>query len=173
MKPMSLLDEPAIKELLRVVKFAPVGDFVEIGVFKGGSAYYLNEVCKEMKCTLHLFDTFEGMPFRGHLDIHPVGMFGNVDFEFIKKQFPDAKIYKGIFPATLPEDLKNVSFVHVDCDQYESVKSVIEIMPERMVDGGLMYFDDYSNIPGAKKAIEDNLDDFRIIGHRALWQKGA
>lgn len=43
------------------------GDVAEVGVYKGGSAYLLASVLRDTDKTLHLFDTFAGMP---HVDEH-------------------------------------------------------------------------------------------------------
>ena len=172
-QPKSAVEDGGIKALVKTAKDAPPGDIVEIGVYRGGSAWYLDEICHDQGRTLHLFDTFEGMPFRSMYDSIPVGYFSDIIYDEITALFPDAKFYKGIFPDTLPDDLHNIAFVHVDCDQYYSVKSVIRSMPDRMVKGGIMYFDDYENIRGAKIAIDECLKDFTVFdkGRRVIWTK--
>lgn len=171
MKPMSLIDEPGIQKLIKVAQGVPAGDFVEIGVFKGGSAWYLDMICENQGRTLHLFDTFEGMPYSDAIDVCPVGMFKG-DHDEVSALFPKAKIYMGVFPETLPDDLMNIAFIHVDCDQYRTAKAAVELMPPRMVSGGIMYIDDYGNIPGVKKAVDAAFKVFDVpAGGRAIWRK--
>lgn len=60
------------------------GDIVEVGVYKGGSAKLIREADKSK--SLHLFDTFEGLPSLSGID--------NSD-----------KFYEGQFSGSL-EDVK-------------------------------------------------------------------
>ncbi len=64
-------------------------------------------------------------------------------------------IYVGEFPATLPHDLTNIAFVHSDADLYAPTRAVCTLMPPRMVNGGILYFDDfgYLECPGVGTAI--------------------
>lgn len=173
--PRSSIHRAPLDFLVKIASTAPPGDFAEIGVYRGGSAWRLDKVCRLQSRTLHLFDTFEGMPHQNpNLDVLPVGWFSGYSKDHIEATLPDAKIYKGVYPDTLPNDLDNIAFVHIDCDQYESVKASIQTMIDRLVPGGIMYFDDYSEVPGAKKAIDEVLaDDFITIhgGTRAVWIK--
>jgi len=172
-RPQSAIDEPGLKDLVEWAEKAPPGDFVEVGVFRGGSAWFLYAICKEQGRTLYLFDTFEGMPFRDEIDVVPVGYFNGVSCDYIDALYPEAQIYKGIFPGTLPRDLYGLAFVHVDCDQYRSIKACIDFLVPRMVPGGIMYFDDYLNMPGAKQAVDEGLQGVESFNHRGVWVKNG
>ena len=52
--------------------------------------------------------------------------------------------------------LKNIAFVHVDCDQYVSTLMAILFMQDRLVKGGMLYFDDYTTLLGARNAIDES-----------------
>ena len=157
-------------QLDEVKKFArntpPEGIIVEVGVYKGGSALELMSVAKERNQELWLFDTFEGMPEAIDIDYHKVGEFGDCSYEAVKALVPDAKIFKGFFPATwIPiEPKKQISFAHIDCDQYTSISECIKHFSPYMLKGGIMWFDDFgvAHLPSATKAVNELLPN-RLI----------
>lgn len=150
--------------LAAVASTAPRGAFVEVGVYRGGSAWHLYQVAQRQSRTLHLFDTFSGIPHKGELDAHAVGDYGiGVSVADLKATFPDAVLHVGIFPRTLPADLCDIAVVHVDCDQYEGHRACIDLLYPRMVPGGLMVFDDYPVLKGARVAVEETFPSERLI----------
>ena len=119
----------------------------------------LYNICVTQGRTLHLFDTFCGIPHKGELDDHEIGDFGDgVDLAAIKAALPLAKFYVGTFPETMPSDLPPLAFVHEDSDQHASTKSVIERLYPLLVSGGVMYFDDYRTFDcqGSRRAIDES-----------------
>lgn len=151
-RPESLIDEGSLGRTAELARRAPLGCFVEVGVYKGGSAWFLAEVARERGNALHLFDTFTGIPFEGPNDGNRAGEFADTSADAVRAAIPDAVVHVGIFPATLPADLHGVAFVHCDCDQFDSVRSVIDELWPRMVPGGIMVFDDV-NTRGGQAAI--------------------
>jgi len=140
------------------------GDVAELGVYKGGSALLLSEVfsTSSPQKTVHLFDTWEGMP----MDFQEYESFSGFDFSDITytevkenlKNCRNVQFYKGMFSNTFPSvTVDAFCFVHIDCDIYSSVKQCCEFFYSRMVSGGIMLFDDYGFIccPGAKKAVDE------------------
>lgn len=152
--PSSAVGIETIRAVVDISRSAPVGNIVEVGVWRGGCAWYLAELALERNVELHLFDTFTGIPVHSEIDIHAIGDFGDTDFETVRGFIPCAHFHVGIFPDTLTDDVQNISVVHVDCDQYFSIKACIERLRPRMLPGGLMFFDDYG-MPGAQKAVHD------------------
>lgn len=155
---VSIIAQGQIEAMKTLARTTPPGDFAEVGVFHGGSAYHLYEVALRSGRELHLFDTFTGTPYHTPgLDHH------KIDAEFaaaeaperIRKLMPTAHLHIGIYPSTHPEGLKDLAFVHCDCDQYLSVKAVIDHMWPLVVPGGIMIFDDYPYLEGARKAVDD------------------
>ena len=66
---------------------------------------------------------------------------------------PDnVQLHVGWFDRTLPEFLQttaeNVAFLHIDCDIYESTRTVFDILRDRIVRGTVIVFDEYFNYPG-------------------------
>jgi O-methyltransferase len=149
---------------------APPGAIAEIGVFRGGSAYVLYGVALQQGRELHLFDTFTGTPVARACDKHKVdGEFAAPETpDNIRKLLPAAHLHIGMYPQTHPEDLRDVAFVHCDCDQYDSYVAVINYMWPIMVPGGILLFDDYPYLEGAKLAVEEYFpqEALRLCGQR-------
>lgn len=157
----SMISEVNLKDLVALAETAPEGKFVEIGVFKGGSAIRLYQLALQQDRELHLFDTFSGIPnFTEGLDHFKKGIFnpGPNIVNFLTENMPLATFHVGIYPGTHPKDFNGVAFLHVDCDQYESYQAVLAQMWPCVVPGGIMLFDDYPYLAGAKKAVEEVFD---------------
>jgi len=161
---------PAITEamLRRVVTEMPPGDFVEVGVYQGGTAVPMAALAREMGRGCWFFDTFKGIPYRrSDMDSHVVGDFA-ADYltvaERIWRENPAAHVVQGVFPASAPDgdNLRGIGFVHLDVDQYWSYKDAIAWLRPRMAHGGLMFFDDVGCLRGATVAVEEEFRD-RLI----------
>jgi O-methyltransferase len=153
----SLIDHTILARLAELAASTPTGAFVEVGVYKGGSAAVLLRVAKAQGRTLYLFDTFTGIPYadpdKG--DTHKVGDFGDTSLDAVGRACPGAILCPGVFPQTLPPDIGPVAFAHIDCDQYASIRGAAEALSPRMVPGGVMVFDDYGHLAGATRAVQD------------------
>ena len=152
--PGSLISERTIEELCRRAGDTPVGAFVEVGVYRGGSGWWLAKKAQEQGRACYLYDTFTGIPYKGPLDSHVVGDFGDTDYETVKAAIPYAQVIKGVFPASAVE-MGPVAAVHLDCDQYQSIVDSVNFLLPLMPKGGLLWFDDYACLPGATKAVKD------------------
>jgi len=161
---LSLVDKKrchVFYQLARAIR--PVaGDVAEIGVYRGGTARILAEVLAQDKKTIHLFDTFTGMPpTDAGVDIHEEGDFGGTSIEAVialLKDFKNIRMHPGRFPETAqPVESSRFSFVHVDVDINQSVLDCCRFFYPRLNPGGIMIFDDYGFVscPGAKKAVDD------------------
>lgn len=135
------------------------GDIAEVGVYMGGSAKIICSAKGDK--TLHLFDTFEGLPQVDEIDmVWPFyeGKFAASfdDVQNYLKNDPHVHFYKGIFPETAGpvRDLK-FSMVNLDVDCYESTKQALEFFYSRMTPGGIILSHDYINTPGVAKAFDD------------------
>jgi O-methyltransferase len=59
--------------------------------------------------------------------------------------------------ASLPSD-QRFCFLHVDCDLYDSTKTCLHHLYDKVVDGGIIVFDDYFDIgAGERKAVDEFL----------------
>ncbi|WP_321506223.1 TylF/MycF/NovP-related O-methyltransferase [uncultured Methanoregula sp.] len=135
------------------------GDIAEVGVYKGGSAKII--CLSKGDKTLHLFDTFEGLPQVDEIDmVWPFyeGKFA-ASFDGVKAYLgdnPNVHFYKGIFPQTSdPVKDKTFSLVNLDVDCYESTKNCLEFFYPRLNPGGILISHDYITAPGVKKAFDD------------------
>lgn len=134
------------------------GDFWECGVFAGGSAKFLSLVMNGADKTLHLFDSWEGLPELSDKDhIHFKGEFSNCSLEEVKKtvNYRYARYHKGWIPKTFFDN--QIAFAHIDVDLYQSVKDCCEYIYPRMTKGGVMVFDDYGHYTtmGAREAVDE------------------
>lgn len=144
------------------------GDIAEIGVYKGGTAKLLSMVnsMHHSGKTIHLFDTFEGMPETDkEKDLHKKGDFSDVSLEGVKSFLKDCgniEFHPGFFPETAtPVEDKRFSLVHIDVDIYKSIIDCCQFFYDRINKGGIIIFDDYGflSCPGAKEAVDEFFKD--------------
>lgn len=123
----------------------PNGLFLEFGVFKGGT---INRVARAMPdTTIHGFDSFRGLPKTWILS--QTTAVGRQSFDVkgtIPEVEPNVLLYPGFFNRTIPEFLKNnnmpISFMHLDCDLYESTVDIFTNLENNLLDGSILAFDD-------------------------------
>lgn len=157
---VSLIHADKLIELRETARACPPGDLVEVGVYQGGSAVYLAEVAREQGRRLFLFDTFAGMPHASAaIDHHKVGDFADTSLEAVRAAIPEAIYAVGVFPATLTPDVGPIALAHIDCDQFASVRACCVELAPRMAPGGVMVFDDYDCLPGARCAVDEAFGD--------------
>lgn len=158
--PVSLVGLHVIDELVKTARNTPQGCFIEVGVYKGGTAWHLSKCAEEQNREIFLFDTFTGIPYKCEFDPCTPGTFNDTSFEEVQQAIPYAKIVKGIFPQSAEEiDLPEIAFVHLDCDQYQSIKEAALFLSPKMIKGGIMWFDDYGCLEGANKAVNELFAD--------------
>lgn len=143
---------------LRLVSAAmdtPVGPIVEVGVYRGGSAHWLEKVAAHRGVALWLYDTFTGIPCKGSYDSHNVGDFGDTSESYVRCRFSKAHVVKGIFPQSAQDNAPTgISFAHLDVDQEQSYREAIAFLRPRMLPRGIMWFDD-AHLEGARRAIKE------------------
>jgi hypothetical protein len=141
------------------------GDLAEVGVCGGGSAVHINKVVTENKSEkqIHLFDTFEGLPYEDNLSHATVGDFkpsqATIDdiFKYFK-DFPNVNIYKGLFNEQCHHVAeRKFNFVHLDVDQALSYQQCLDFFYPRMVPGGIILMDEafHPDYQGASNVIKD------------------
>lgn len=139
------------------------GDIAEVGCYKGGSTKLICEA-KGNK-TLHVFDTFEGLPDLSSEDNKKRFYMGQYSssFERVKnylKKYQNIHFYKGLFPFTSePVKDNKFSFVHLDVDLYEPTLESIKFFYPRMNKGGVIISHDYIEVQGVKKAFDEFFKD--------------
>jgi hypothetical protein len=161
------------------------GDFVECGVWKGGSmmaaALTLIE-CGDVSRNLHLFDTFEGMApptdrdvaidgqtASGLLDSHEKTQTDSVWCYATLPQVRQAMsaagyraeaihYVQGKVEDTIPQHAPaKIALLRLDTDWYESTRHELEHLFPRLVKGGVLIIDDYGHWKGAREAVDEYL----------------
>jgi hypothetical protein len=133
------------------------GDMAELGVAYGASAKLISEFAPNR--TLHLFDTFGGLPELSNVDSSKFtsGDFRS-DLEDVQKYLDgrNVRFYQGLFPATA-EPVKDTvfSFVHLDADLYESTLAGLKFFYPRMCPGAILISHDYLTSDGVNAAFKE------------------
>lgn len=141
------------------------GDFAECGVYRGGTALLLSRVLEGHQKTLHLFDSFEGLPTpdpEKDPDLEE-GVFKATSARAVEALLGGFSglltIHQGWIPSTFDglEDSR-FAFVHIDVDLYRSTLDCLEYFYPRLSAGGIVVFDDYG-FPAARGE-KDAVDEF-------------
>jgi predicted O-methyltransferase YrrM len=140
---------------------------IEIGAFRGGSAYFVAEALQWHGRANPFFvcDTIHGHAVvDGDADsVHRVGeQFVNTSFEDVAAYlapFPNIRLIQGDFRVT-SEQIAGAgpfAFAHVDVDVYPVTGHALEFIASRMRSGGWIVVDDYgfTTCPGAKQAVDE------------------
>ena len=152
------------------------GEIVECGVFKGTSLMkfiaFRELLENQLSRAIVGFDAFGKFPDQ-------VSM--KSDKEFIKefeaeagdgiseeelekilayKRVSNVFLVKGLIPDTFSVFFEKypstqIALLHIDVDVYEATKACLDNLYERVVRGGVIIFDDYGQIEGATKAINE------------------
>ena len=149
------------------------GAAAEVGVYRGGTARLLADAVHGTGKSLHLFDTFGGMPLTDpKKDLHALGDFADTSLEAVRKVLQgcgDVFFHVGVFPDTAAEVAgESFCLVHVDADIYRSVLDSCAFFYPRLVPAGMMIFDDYGfpSCPGAKEAVDAF---FETLGEHPIY----
>jgi hypothetical protein len=173
-----------IRAIDYLVKNKIPGDIVECGVWKGGSMMLVAKRLLQLNDgnrALFLFDTFEGMSEPDERDVNSVDnktaqellnkekkLDGNnvwcyssleeVKSNLRKTNYSSEKIFyfKGKVEQTLPEpSIGNIALLRLDTDWYESTKHELEVLYDKVVEGGVLIIDDYGHWSGSRKAVDE------------------
>jgi O-methyltransferase len=154
------------------------GDIGECGVFRGRTLVPMGIYLAQQNSPKHIFgfDSFEGFDDAIEVDVvmggeeckdRHVGAFNETSVGLVQKKLSrfgvkNATLVKGYFRDTLKRyQDRRFSFVHLDCDIYESYKETLEFFYPRTNAGGVILFDEYRDPrwPGCTKAIDEFLAD--------------
>ncbi len=158
------------------------GDIVECGIGRSRSLVILSSllVYFESKRTLYAFDSFEGFPEptiedfskrnpqKGDWNCSPSGKYKYTE-DFCLTILKEAeipldrlslKITKGFFNESLPKaNIDKIALLNIDGDLYSSYKDCLTYLYDKVVPGGIILFDDFSeetnlnpSFPGSRKA---------------------
>jgi O-methyltransferase len=170
MPPQRLLNHYHL--LSQVLAYNVPGSVVELGTWAGISAQMLAAVMESFRSTrtLHLYDSFQGLPEPSEKDkggetnqYLQKGEFLVSEEQLKRNLEPFAvryKIHPGWFKDTLPFELpETIAYAHLDGDLYDSVMECLAAVYPRVSEGGVIVIDDYDHAlwPGAKRAVDDFL----------------
>lgn len=152
------------------------GDFVECGVFRGGSVIYMRGILKAWGDTqrkVWVADSFEGLPEPDpatspldaifHEYIKLVGKF-DVSIESVKANFnlynlldQQVQFLPGWFCDTLPvAPIERIALLRMDADYYESTMDILNSLYPKVSVGGMVIVDDYgAYLLGARRAVNE------------------
>ena len=144
------------------------GDFIEIGVWRGGTGALIAAGAKRMGSDkiVYLCDTFKGVVKAGRKDCYYKGdEHGDTSMRIVEKLVIDRlrldnfKILKGIFPDETSHLVESSQFAlcHIDVDVYQSAKDIVEWIWDKIVVGGIVVYDDYGfqTCRGITKYVEE------------------
>lgn len=156
------------------------GEIAEVGVAYGASAKLLSEYAGSR--TLHLFDTFEGLPApaQNDSDKFVAGQF-RTNLEDVRKYLDGGKIqfHQGMFPETAgPAKHLVFSFVHLDADLYESTLEGLKFFYPRLLAGGILICHDFLTSDGVNQAFQEFFEDklepvIELTGYQCMIVKIA
>lgn len=191
----TMTSEERVYALYQAVKYVVAndipGDFVECGVWRGGSALAILLTLKELGDTsrnIYMYDTFQGMsePCDNDIDFlgnyaknlleltHKIPNENNVwccaDLSEVKKNlsiagYPADKLFfvKGRVEDTIPGTLpERVSLLRLDTDWYESTYHELVYLFPLLSRNGILIVDDYGHWQGAKKAVDQYFKEAKI-----------
>ena len=115
----------------------------------GYEAKSINYLAERIDCTIHGFDSFEGLPEAWFGELGK----GSLTSSGVLPEVRDnVSLHTGWFDKSVPafaaEYPAPIAFLHVDCDLYSSTRTIFEGLREQIVPGTVIQFDEYFNYPG-------------------------
>ena len=191
LRPFTMTSSERLWSLLNAVRYlqneSVPGDFVECGVWRGGSVMAMAGELRRLGVTdrrIWLYDTFAGMtPPTAEdveagtgvtavtmLDTTEVGdgnnvwcVAGRADVETNVRgtgyPFENFTFVEGDVAQTLTHQVPEaIALLRLDTDWYESTRVGLEVLYPRLAVGGVCILDDYGHWQGARKAVDDYFD---------------
>ena len=149
------------------------GDFVECGVWKGGSAMFMANylVARNMQDRkIYLYDTFSGMTDPGSYDFDLNGNSASnaitwkpASLKKVKENMTSTKypienivFIEGDINKTIKDNIPNkISLLRLDTDWNESTLSELNNLYPKLTTHGILILDDHGHWLGARKAAEE------------------
>jgi hypothetical protein len=162
------------------------GDFVECGVWRGGSTMAAIDTLAKAGDTsreIYLYDTFEGMSeptehdkvFTGtaadelmnnSAKEDPTSVWCYSALEEVQRNvgtlnYPSKLVHyvKGKVEDTIPQNIPGkIALLRLDTDWYESTAHELKHLYPLLVPGGVIIIDDYGHWEGARKAVDEYIE---------------
>lgn len=180
-QPYTVCSTERILNVLRMIEYVHEnnipGDFVEVGVFKGGIVMAMALKCKQLgiQRNIYAYDTFTGMtaPTNEDMDIHNVkaavimmcspsvlcvSSLEETQANVAKTEYPHITFCVGdVLQTDLTKIPKEIAILRLDTDWYESTKFELEHFEPHVAPGGFVIVDDYGHWQGSRKAVDEFL----------------
>ncbi len=151
-------------QIQRIQQECVKGDFAELGVYKGESAWLMHTLAPTR--TFHLFDTFKGFHKddlkyeTGEAATYDWHDFADTDEELVRRKLGNSQhiqIHAGYFPDTT-DGLGDLTFslVNIDADLYAPVSAGLNYFYPRLSTGGVIMVHDYTyRWEGLRRAVDE------------------
>lgn len=149
---------PMMRERMYVIYWAVLnaqrltGDFVECGVYRGGSAIICAETIRGAVegRRFYLFDTFSGTP-KADLDESEVGFEhrrADTSVDVVRERLAEYGDFPVIVQGKVPDTFAklpefSVAYMHIDINTAAATSASLEFFYDRLVKGAVVVFDDY------------------------------
>ncbi len=157
----------------------------EIGVYRGGTSYFLCTLLQKLhngKAKFYSVDTFEGHSSLDFSDrsegTHEPGVFSRTSFDDVVSllaEFPFVSVIKSRI-QDCSEMLKDemFHFVHLDVDLFQPMYYSLKFFAPRLAVAGMICVDDYNkkSCPGVHQAVEQLLRD-NLVPLTAIYTQTA
>lgn len=156
---------------------APEGDFVECGVFRGGTALLAATALQNAGAgaRFHLFDTFAGVPEAALSEVERAaqigGSFDDVSLDETRANLSAFADFLDFHPGFVPDTFAGagvgkVRYAHIDINTGQATRACLEYLVPRLVDGGVVVLDDYGwpAYVDCKQATDDYFADMDLPG---------
>jgi len=173
-------------QLASIVDQQIPGVIVECGAWRGGTGLFMARVLRDLRDErpVYLYDSFEGLPPPAPIDggaaLHwATTLDGSsyhnnctASFDELTAVIAHARLtgyvfpVKGWFEATLPQvHHESIALLRIDADWYESVRTCLTCLYDRVAPGGYVVIDDYDTWDGCAVAVHEFLGQ-RRLSHR-------
>jgi O-methyltransferase len=171
------------------------GDFLEAGVWRGGSCILMRAILKLRGIndrTVWVADSFQGLPAPSleadrDYDVSGIPMLAvsQADVQAAFRRFDlldnQVKFLQGWFKDTLPNaPVSRLAVLRLDGDLYESSMDTFNALYHKVSAGGFVIVDDYHALPPCKQAVHDFRNRVGIAdpieeidGTGVFWRKSS
>jgi O-methyltransferase len=172
------------------------GDFIETGVWRGGSCIFIRSILKAYSVTdrmVWVADSFQGLP-KPDSELYPLDK--NLDlsgqselavsrtevaqnFERFGLLDRQVQFLEGWFKDTLgAAPIKQLAVLRLDGDLYQSTMEALVALYPKVMPGGYVIIDDYGAVEQCRRAVNDYRDQhgiteeiYKIDWTGAYWQR--
>jgi O-methyltransferase len=190
-EPYTMTGVDRVVTLIRAVKYLVdngiEGDFVECGVWRGGSMMAVAYALRNLGITdrkLFLFDTFSGMTAPSGEDARydgesasnllaratreePIWAYASLEdatANLASTEYPreNIRFVQGKVEETIPREAPSrICLLRLDTDWYESTRHELTHLYPRLERNGILIIDDYGHWRGAKQATDEFFNQSR------------